>query len=199
MVAIVGLILAGGRGSRMDHADKGLVRLQGRPLVAHVAARLAPQVSRLVISANRHADTYAAYGTVVGDDPALGGWQGPLAGVAAGMAACTPDEPWLVTVPCDTPFIPSDLVARLLAGAQARDAPVAFATAAGQRYPACMLARASLAASLHHCLASGERKVGFWQRQVGGVAVAFDDAPEGFLNINTAEELAQAERFQAER
>jgi molybdopterin-guanine dinucleotide biosynthesis protein A len=121
MAAIVGLILAGGRGSRMGNADKGLVALQERPMVAHVAERLAPQTSRLVISANRHTDAYASYGTVVGDDPALGGWQGPLAGVLAGMTACAPDEPWLVTVPCDTPFIPHDLVARLLAGAQASD------------------------------------------------------------------------------
>lgn len=193
MRSIVGLILAGGRGSRMGEVDKGLVTLHQRPMVAHVAERLGPQVGRLVISANRHADTYATYGTVVTDDPVLGGWQGPLAGVLAGMAACTPDEPWLVTVPCDTPFIPHDLVARLLAGAQAADAPLAFATAAGQRYPACMLVRVSLAASLRDWLASGERKVGFWQRQVGGVAVAFDDAAEGFLNINTAAELAQAE------
>lgn len=94
---VAGLILAGGQGSRMQGCDKGLVLLRGEPLVAHVARRLAPQVGPLILSANRNAETYARYGRVVADDTdALGAWQGPLAGLAAGLAAAAPCE-WLPT------------------------------------------------------------------------------------------------------
>jgi molybdopterin-guanine dinucleotide biosynthesis protein A len=96
---IAGLILAGGQGARMNGQDKGLVVLRGEPMVAHVARRLAPQVSRLVISANRHLDLYARYGAVVQDGEAdLGAWQGPLLGIAAGLEAAR-QEAWLVVAP----------------------------------------------------------------------------------------------------
>lgn len=192
---VAGLILAGGRGSRMRGSDKGLVLLRGEPLVAYVARRLAPQVGPLLLSANRNADSYARYGRVVADDTdELGAWQGPLAGLAAGLAAAAPCE-WLVVTPCDTPFLPADLAQRLIAAAQAAGAPLAYAVAGGQRHPACMALRASLLPALRDYLAAGERKVGLWQSRVGGVGAPFDDAPGAFMNLNTPEELAAAERY----
>ncbi|MCZ8393869.1 molybdenum cofactor guanylyltransferase MobA [Achromobacter xylosoxidans] len=195
---VAGLILAGGQGSRMQGHDKGLVPLAGEPLVAHVARRLAPQVGPLILSANRNADIYARYGRVVADDTdALGAWQGPLAGLAAGLAAAAPCE-WLVVAPCDTPFLPADLAQRLIAAARAAGAPLAYAMAGGQRHPACMALRTSMLPALRDYLAAGERKVGLWQSRVGGVGAPFDDvpgAPGAFMNLNTPEELAAAERY----
>ncbi|MGE8617173.1 MAG: molybdenum cofactor guanylyltransferase MobA [Achromobacter spanius] len=202
---IAGLILAGGQGARMAKQDKGLVLLNGEPMVAHVARRLAPQVGRLIISANRHAERYAQYGTVVADgEPELGDFQGPLVGVAAGLAAAlnagsaaasTADDDWLVAVPCDTPFLPADLAARLIAAAVSAQAPLAYAMAGGQRHAACMALRPSLLPDLRAYLLAGDRKVGLWQARVGGVAACFDDAPDAFMNVNTPEELAAAERY----
>ena len=190
---IGGLILAGGRGARMGEADKGWVELAGRPLVAHVAARLAPQVDALLVSANRNADRYAAYGRVVPDAPALDAWSGPLAGVAAGLAAWTGE--WLVTVPCDTPFLPTDLAARLLAAAHAAGAPLAVAAAGGRRHSVCMAVRTALLADLDDYLRGGERKVELWQARVGAVEVVFNEDPGAFLNVNTPQDLAVARRF----
>src|SRR5437660_7712009 len=107
---ITGIVLAGGQGRRMGGVDKGLVELDGRPLAAHVIARLAPQVSALVINANQNLERYAAFGHPVVPD-AVGGFAGPLAGLHAGMTAAT--RSCVVTVPCDSPFLPLDLVARL--------------------------------------------------------------------------------------
>lgn len=200
----------------MGHQDKGLVLLHGAPMVAHVARRLAPQVGRLIISANRHAERYAQYGMVVADgEPALGEFQGPLVGLAAGLAAAlatasaaasaaasatasaatsTADADWVVAVPCDTPFLPHDLATRLIAAADSAQAPLAYAMAGGQRHAACMALRPSLLPDLRAYLLAGERKVGLWQARVGGVAACFDDAPDAFMNVNTPEELAVAER-----
>ncbi|HEY9318728.1 MAG TPA: molybdenum cofactor guanylyltransferase MobA [Achromobacter sp.] len=192
---IAGLILAGGQGSRMNQQDKGLVLLRGQPLVAHVADRLAPQVGRLIVSANRHQDRYAQYGQVVEDgEPALGAFQGPLLGIAAGLAAAAQDD-WLVVAPCDTPFLPADLAARLIGTARSARAPLAYAAANGQRHSACMAVRTSLLPDLRAYLLGGDRKVGLWQARAGGVETCFDDTPDAFMNVNTPEELAAAERY----
>lgn len=192
---IAGLILAGGQGARMAHQDKGLLLLNGEPLVSHVARRLAPQVARLIISANRHADRYAQYGAVVADgEPALGEFQGPLLGIAAGLAAAA-DADWVVAVPCDTPFLPADLAARLIEAAESARSPLAYAMAGEQRHSACMALRPSLLPGLHAYLRAGDRKVGLWQARVGAVAAHFDDAPQAFMNVNTPDELAEAERY----
>ncbi|WP_420042581.1 molybdenum cofactor guanylyltransferase MobA [Bordetella genomosp. 9] len=203
---IGGLILAGGRGARMGDVDKGLVPLDGRPLVAHVRARLAPQVGAIWVSANRNADRYAEYGRVVADMPAHAGWQGPLAGVAAGLSAAT--LPWIATVPCDTPFLPPDLVSRLAQGlarswenargdthsdADPDTAPrIAVASAGGRRQAVCMLLPRALLPDLLHFLASGGRKVEAWQTRAGCVEVPFDDAPGAFMNVNTPGDLIAA-------
>jgi molybdopterin-guanine dinucleotide biosynthesis protein A len=187
-----GLILAGGRGARMQEADKGLLMLAGQPLVAHVARRLAPQVQSLLISANRNIERYAQYGQVLRDDPVFGAWSGPLSGVAAGLRAWP--GPWLVVTPCDAPFVPHDMAVRLVAAAQARGAPLAVARAAGRRHSVCMALRTSLADDLHDYLQGGDRKVELWQARVGGVEVDFDDASDAFLNLNTPDDLSAAEQ-----
>jgi len=188
---ITGLILAGGRGARMDERDKGLLEWRGRPLIAHVRERLAPQVDGVLVSANRNLDRYADYGDVVRDDAQFGAWQGPLAGVAAGIAACR--TPWLAVVPCDTPCLPADLVARLSDGAAAAGAPLAVACAGGRRHSVCMLLRVSLLPGLLAYLRGGARRVDTWQGLAGGVEVGFARA-EGFYNINTPDQLVHTER-----
>ncbi|WP_447578509.1 molybdenum cofactor guanylyltransferase MobA [Achromobacter kerstersii] len=194
---IAGLILAGGQGSRMQHQDKGLVELNGEPMVAHVARRLAPQVGRVIISANWHLDRYAQYGQVVADgEPELGAFQGPLVGIAAGLAAAAAEhDDWLVVMPCDTPFLPDDLAARLIAAAASADAPLAHAVAGGQQHSACMALRTTLLPALLEYLRAGDRKVGLWQARMGGVEARFDDTPDAFMNVNTAEELAAAAQY----
>jgi molybdopterin-guanine dinucleotide biosynthesis protein A len=194
---IAGLILAGGQGSRMQHQDKGLVELNGEPMVAHVARRLAPQVGRVIISANRHLDRYAQYGQVVADgEPELGAFQGPLVGIAAGLtAAAAEHDDWLVVTPCDTPFLPDDLAARLIAAAASADAPLAHAVAGGQQHSACMALRTTLLPALLEYLRAGDRKVGLWQARMGGVEARFDDTPDAFMNVNTADELAAAAQY----
>jgi molybdopterin-guanine dinucleotide biosynthesis protein A len=195
---IAGLILAGGRGSRMDDADKGLALLNGRPMVEHVASRFGPQVSALLISANRNLDRYAGYGQVVADDPAHGAWQGPLAGVAAGLSAT--QHPWLATAPCDVPFLPRMLVARLAdaLGAPSGGARLAVACTGGRRQPVCMLLSRGLLPDLLHYLEEGGRKVDTWQSRVGCVEVAFDDHADAFMNVNTASELGRASRYDSQ-
>ncbi|OWT75840.1 MULTISPECIES: molybdenum cofactor guanylyltransferase MobA [unclassified Achromobacter] len=210
------MILAGGRGARMGEIDKGLVRLRGRPLVDHVAATLAPQVAHLLVSANRNADSYARYAPVLADDPAHGAWQGPLAGIAAGLAGSP--LPWVVTAPCDTPFLPQDLVARLAAalradsvtdaavagcatdrataGAHGGAPRIAVAHAGGRRQSVCMLLPVDLLPALRAYLDAGERKVDRWQDAHGCIEVDCGDAA-AFMNLNTADELAQAEKITA--
>ncbi|OZI62346.1 molybdenum cofactor guanylyltransferase MobA [Bordetella genomosp. 11] len=191
---IAGLILAGGRGSRMGDIDKGCALLRGRPMVEHVAARFAPQVGALLISANRNLERYAEYGKVVADDPAHGEWQGPLAGVAAGLVASR--CPWIATTPCDVPFLPLDMVARLGQALRARGpaARLAVACSGGKRQPVCMLVSRELLPDLLQYLAEGGRKVDTWQSRAGCVEVPFDDQPDAFVNVNTASELADADR-----
>jgi molybdenum cofactor guanylyltransferase len=193
---ITGLILAGGRGSRMGNADKGCVLLHGQPMVEHVAARFAPQVCSLLISANRNLERYSEYGKVVSDDPAHGDWQGPLAGVAAGMLAAR--CPWVATAPCDSPFLPHDLVARLRHAlqTQAGGARLAVATSNGRRHAVCMLLSRELLPDLLRYFAGGGRRVYAWQQQVGCLEVAFDDQPDAFVNVNTEGELADVGRHE---
>lgn len=195
---IAGLILAGGRGSRMDEADKGFALLNGRPMVEHVASRFRPQVSALLISANRNLARYADYGQVVTDDPAHGTWQGPLAGVAAGLAAS--QHPWLATAPCDVPFVPQSLVARLAHALASPSAGprVAVACTGGRRQPVCMLLSRDLLPDLLKYLDEGGRKVDTWQSRVGCVEVAFDDQADAFMNVNTTGELSRASRYDSQ-
>ena len=183
---ITGLVLAGGRGSRMGGADKGLLLLDGQALARHVLRRLAPQVGPLLISANRHADAYAGFGAEVVADDDPGAYAGPLAGIAAGLRACGTE--WLLSAPCDAPFLPPDLARRLSAAALACDRPAAIALAAGRRQPVFALLRRDLLESLTSFLRGGGRKVETWLAQVGFAEAAFDE-PGCFDNINLPEQL----------
>ncbi|MBS0328153.1 MAG: molybdenum cofactor guanylyltransferase [Proteobacteria bacterium] len=185
--AVTGIVLAGGQGRRMGGVDKGLVELDGTPLVAHVIARLAPQVATIVVNANRNATRYAAFGYPVVAD-AHGGFAGPLAGLHAGLSAAS--TPYVVTAPCDSPFLPADLVARLAAGLVSGNAQLAVARTLDQPHPVFALARRELLAHLGAFLEGGGRKIDAWYSTLAVVEVGFDDEAEAFRNFNTPEELA---------
>lgn len=186
LTRIAGVILAGGLGRRMGGADKGLVDYRGRPLVAHAAERLAPQVDELLINANRNADRYGMFGArVIADRD--GAFLGPLAGLSAALHETTCDL--VVSVPCDSPGLPEDLVRRLGHGLQAAGADVAVAQAAGRLHPVFCLCRREVLATLDRYLAQGGRRVEEWVRSGNWTAVDFDDQPEAFRNLNTAEDL----------
>jgi molybdopterin-guanine dinucleotide biosynthesis protein A len=188
---ITGLVLAGGRGSRMGGVDKGLQDHLGRPLAQHALQRLAPQVGPLLINANRNLDAYAAMGVPVCAD-VLPDYAGPLAGFMAGLEHCT--TPWLVTVPCDSPLFPIDLVTRLVAALTEADADIAMAATleggALQVQPVFCLMKASLKDSLAAFTQGGQRKIDRWTAQHRCAKVRFDDA-HAFFNANTLSELQQ--------
>jgi molybdopterin-guanine dinucleotide biosynthesis protein A len=184
---ITGLVLAGGQGRRMGSVDKGLVNLEGRPLVVHVIERFAPQVGSLVLNANRNRERYASFGhRVVGD--AIAGFAGPLAGLQAGMNAAT--TPFIATAPCDSPFLPGDLVTRLAAAFAATDLDLAVARTFDQPHPVFSLARCRLLPHLESFLREGGRKIDAWYASLRIAEVRFDDAADAFRNINTAHDLA---------
>ncbi|MBK9704245.1 MAG: molybdenum cofactor guanylyltransferase [Betaproteobacteria bacterium] len=187
--SVTGIVLAGGMGRRMGGVDKGLVQLAGRPMVEHVLTRLRPQVDDVLINANQNLDRYAAFGVPVVAD-AIGGFAGPLAGLHAGMTAAHRDL--VVTVPCDSPFLPDDLVARLLAGLVAGDAQLAVARTFDQPHPVFALVRRALLPHLTAFLEGGGRKIDAWYATLPAVEVAFDDEADAFRNINTSDELAAA-------
>ncbi|HSW53136.1 MAG TPA: molybdenum cofactor guanylyltransferase MobA [Sulfuricaulis sp.] len=183
---ITGVILAGGRGSRLGGADKGLVPLHGRPLIEHVIDALRPQVDSLLISANRNQDVYASYGYPVIAD-VMGDYDGPLAGMLSAMRAA--GTAYILTAPCDAPSFPADL-ARRLAEALVSDNAVASAVSLqGRLQPVFALLRCSLAGDLENCLKQGERGTGEWLRRHRAVPVDFSDAAGAFMNINTLQEL----------
>jgi molybdopterin-guanine dinucleotide biosynthesis protein A len=185
--AITGVVFAGGQGRRMGGVDKGLVALDGRPLVAHVVERLAPQVGALVINANQNRDRYAAFGYPVVAD-VVPDFAGPLAGLHAGIAAAT--TPYIVTSPCDSPFLPLDLVARLAAAFDAQPIDVAVARTFDQPHPVFSFVRADVRAHLEAFLHGGGRKIDAWYATLRVAEVRFDDEADAFRNINTAAELA---------
>lgn len=186
---ITGVILSGGQGRRMGGVDKGLQLFQGRPLVYWALERFRPQVDRLLISANRHQTEYAAFGyPVIGDS--LPGYAGPLAGLHAALSVAR-DE-WVASAPCDAPFLPTDLVARLLTGINAAEAVVAVARTPQRMQPVFTLCRRQVLPDLTEFLASGGRKVEQWLATLPVAEVAFDDAT-AFENLNTSNQLAQFE------
>jgi molybdopterin molybdotransferase len=187
--SIGGLVLAGGRGTRMGAADKGLQAFNGTTMAAQVLARLAPQVSSAAVNANRNLDAYAALGVPVWPDD-MPGFAGPLAGLQAGLRRCGTD--YLLTVPCDSPFLPADLAARLVAALEAADADVAVAATgeggARQVHPVFCLVKSGLEPVLTAYLDGGGRRMDGWYAPLKVVEVAFEDA-DAFRNINTADEL----------
>jgi molybdopterin-guanine dinucleotide biosynthesis protein A len=191
---ITGLILAGGRGSRMGGVDKGLQNHTGLPLAMGALLRLQPQVGHLLVNANRNLGAYEAFGAPVWPDP-IEGFAGPLAGFLAGLEHC--ETPYMVTVPCDTPDFPTDLAARLAQAIDAEGADLAYATTLEggreQSHPVFCLMRSALLDSLVAFLHGGGRKIDTWFAQHKAVAVPFPD-PRAFFNANTAAELAQLQQ-----
>ncbi|MEQ1662115.1 MAG: molybdenum cofactor guanylyltransferase MobA [Thiobacillus sp.] len=183
--SVAAVILAGGQGSRMGGADKGLIAYRGRPLVAWVLETLLPQVDTVVISANRNLDRYAEWGCRVLPDT-LPDFPGPLAGVLAALHAVETD--WLLVVPCDTPHLPTDLAARLLAAAQHNHVPLAVAADATRIHHTCFIVRTDQRDALAAFLARGERAVRHWQAGLPSVQVEFDTA--AFANLNRPEDLS---------
>ncbi|HKO89474.1 MAG TPA: molybdenum cofactor guanylyltransferase MobA [Burkholderiales bacterium] len=181
-----GLILAGGKGSRMGSVDKGLEPLRGKPMVQWVLERLRPQVADVIINANQNQGHYAYYGhTVVSDE--IGGFAGPLAGLHAGLKNAL--RPYMVTVPCDSPFLPTDLVERLHAGLAGAHAELAVAKTGTQAHPVFALVRTSVLPHLERFLQGGGRKIDAWYASLKIVEVPFEEEA-AFSNINTREELS---------
>jgi molybdopterin-guanine dinucleotide biosynthesis protein A len=186
---ITGVVLSGGQGRRMGGVDKGWVELAGKPMIAHVLNRFVPQVGNVLINANQNLERYATFGVPVVPD-AVGGFAGPLAGLHAGMTRAT--RPYVVTVPCDSPFLPSDLVARLAAGLEAHGGQLAVAKTLDQPHPVFCLVRSDVLPHLATFLEAGGRKIDAWYATLEVVEVAFDDEADAFRNINTKDELAAA-------
>lgn len=190
---ITGLVLAGGAARRLQAAhpgaDKGLLPLAGRPLIAWAINNLAPQVQSLVISANRHLDDYRLLGHPVLPDR-LPDMPGPLAGVHAALSVC-PTE-WLAVAACDTPFLPPDWVAQLQHALTGSSAPIAYAHDPDQPHPLVALLHRSLLPSLDAFLKAGNHRVRQWYGQHGAQAVPFP-YPQAFQNLNTPEEWQAAE------
>jgi molybdenum cofactor guanylyltransferase len=186
---ITGLILAGGRATRMGGVDKGLQNHQGVPLAMFTLLRLQPQVGTVMINANRNLGAYEAMGVPVWPD-AQADYPGPLAGMLAGLEHC--ETGWLLTVPCDTPNFPDDLAARLARAAAEADADIAMAATREdgvlQVQPVFCLLKAGLMESLVAFMHGGQRKIDKWTAMHRCVEVVFDDA-QAFFNANTAAEL----------
>ena len=196
---VTGLILAGGRGSRMGGADKGLQTFRGMPMAMFTLLRLAPQVGEMMINANRNLAAYESFGVPVWPD-GLADYAGPLAGFLTGLEKC--ETPYLVTVPCDTPLVPQDLVARLAEALERDDAEIAMAAAReedGQvrAQPVFSLLRHDLMESLVRFTHGGGRKIDAWTAQHRTVLVPFDrpgDDADAFANANTLAELHRLEQ-----
>ncbi|MGA7477421.1 MAG: molybdenum cofactor guanylyltransferase MobA [Azonexus sp.] len=187
---ITGVVLAGGLGRRMGGVDKGLQLLNGRPLVSHVIERLAPQVDELLINANQNGERYAAFGHRVVPDQ-IPDFAGPLAGVHAALSAAA--YPLVATAPCDSPFLPADLVFRLFSALTATNANLAVARTFDQPHPVFCLCRRAVLPHLSEFLAGGGRKFESWYATLNVVEVPFDDEADAFENINTREELGRFE------
>ncbi len=191
---ITGLVLAGGRGARMGGVDKGLQDFNGLPLALHALRRLAPQVDRTAVNANRHLADYEAFGAPVWPD-GLAGYAGPLAGFLSGLERC--ETAWLATVPCDTPRFPTDLVPRLAQALAPGRCEIAMAAAREEdgplrAQPVFCLLRTDLRDSLARFIQGGGRRIGAWTALHDTVLVPFDapgDDARAFFNANTVAEL----------
>lgn len=188
---ITGVVLAGGKASRMGGVDKGLQELNGIPLWQHVAQRLSKQVSTLAVSANKNLAIYQASGYPVYPD-LLADFPGPLAGMLSVMQQC--DAEWFLFCPCDTPFIPDCLAERFVKQREA--AAVVWAHDGERDHPTIALMHRKLMPELQNYLAAGERRVMFFMRQAGGHSVDFSEMKQAFININTLEQIDTMQRHQ---
>ena len=183
---VTGVILAGGQGRRMGGVDKGLKVLRGKPMAAWVIERFGRQVDEILINANQNLDAYAALGHRVIPD-AIAGFAGPLAGLHRGLSEARHEL--VATAPCDSPFLPPDLIVRLHEALETRGADVAVAKTGDQPHPVFCLCRKGVLPGLTQFLAGGGRKIDAWYASLKVVEVAFDDNPGAFSNVNTEAEL----------
>jgi molybdopterin-guanine dinucleotide biosynthesis protein A len=191
---ITGVVLAGGRARRMGGGDKGLLPFRGWPLVAHALDALEAVAGRIIINANRHHESYTAFGyPVVADE--TGSFDGPLAGLLAAMRAA--DTPYVLTVPCDSPLVTGHHLARLVETLAATQAPLCAAHDGQRLHPVFLLAERRLADDLAAYLAEGGRKMETWLHRHSLALADFTDCPELFANVNTPEELAALENIAA--
>ena len=198
---ITGLILAGGRGTRMGQVDKGLQLFRGKAMAMQVLLRLSPQVGTLIINANQHLPAYEAFGVQVWPD-LITNFAGPLAGLQAGLRHC--ETPYLVSAPCDSPFLPLDLVDRLSEALLRENADLAVATTMENRneidsklkvkqvHPVFSLMKTSLLPQLNQFLEQDGRKMTTWHASLKIAEVNFDDT-NAFRNINTLNDLRDLE------
>lgn len=188
---ISAVILAGGRAQRMGGVDKGLELLDGHPLISWVLECIAPQVDEILISANRNLEQYGHFGYPVLPDPSPD-FQGPLAGLRRAMSETT--HALVLCVPCDTPFLPDDLVEQLTIALEKSGSDLAFPICAGRAHRAVCLCRRNLLPSLENFLDQGGRRVGDWQSRLQHIEVPFDNE-HAFSNINTTDELIEHEKI----
>ena len=185
---ITGLILAGGLSTRMGGRDKGLQLLEGRPMITHIIERLQPQVGSLLINANQN-QAYELFGLPIIAD-VISNFVGPLAGLHAGLSHCS--TPYLLSVPCDCPFLPTDLARRLSDTLMSSGADIAYAITINQNqtehHPVFCLLKRGVIVGLAEYLSEGGRKVLSWVSSQAHVQVVFDDH-SAFLNINTPDDL----------
>jgi len=187
---ITAIILSGGRATRMNGVDKGLVLLQSKPLIQHVIERLTPQVDQILINANRELAQYQTMGyTVLKDE--VDDFLGPLAGFSLGLQHAKHD--YVLTVPCDSPLLPVDLAQRLIAALVEDNAEIAVASSDGSTHPVFCLCKKTVLPSLTAYLQQGERRVSAWQKSQQYIEVDFSDCNEAFTNLNTFEDLAALE------
>lgn len=182
---ITGVILAGGRAQRMGGIDKGLIELEGKPMIAYVMERLAPQVSRVVINANRNLDVYRRWAQTVVKD-VTDGYDGPLAGMASGLKVV--ETQYMLTCPCDSPLVANDLAERMYNQAVAKKTDIAVASDGVRLHPVFLLIRHNLLPSILKYLDAGERKIDKWFEQHAFTIVDFSDEAETFINVNTLEQ-----------
>jgi len=187
---ISAIILSGGRATRMNGVDKGLVLLQNKPLIQHVIERLTPQADEILINANRELAQYQAMGYPVLQDE-VEDFLGPLAGFSLGLQHAKHD--YVLTVPCDSPLLPLDLAQRLMAALVEHNAEIAVATSEDSTHPVFCLCKKTVLPSLTAYLQQGERRVSAWQKSQQYIEVDFSDCNEAFTNLNTFEDLAALE------
>ena len=198
---VVAILLAGGLSRRMGGQDKMLRAVGGESILARVIGTVRPQVGRMLLNANGDPARFAEYGLPVAAD-VVEGYAGPLAGVLTGMEWTRDNAPgcnWVLTVPTDAPFLPSDLVARLMATVKAKDADMACASSGGRHHPVCGLWPVRLADELRQAMVGEDiRKVDVWTARYRLAVVEWAVEPvDPFFNANRPEDLAEAERMMA--
>ena len=189
---ITAVILAGGRGKRLGGQDKGLLKIDSKPLIEHILEAVKPQTATVIINANRNQQEYSGYGyPVISDD--MADYQGPLAGFAAALSACKTE--YILTLPCDVPVIPSDLAERLTEALISQDAELAVAHDGLRMQRVYALIPRTLLSNLLAFLGTGDRKVGLWYAQLNVALADYSDVSDIFFNINTEEDrLANAKK-----